>query len=92
VLTARVLRSVAATGLAAMAAVAVGNGVASAQSIGQQVRSDDIAALREIDVPAAWSLSKGNGVTVAVLDTGVEGSSPDLIHRATCRRICTEPT
>jgi type VII secretion-associated serine protease mycosin len=78
VLTARVLRSVAATGLAAMAAVAVGNGVASAQSIGQQVRSDDIAALREIDVPAAWSLSKGSGVTVAVLDTGVEGSAPDL--------------
>ena len=82
-LSARVLRWVAAAGLAAMIAVAVGNDVASAQSIGQQARSDDLAALRQIDVPAAWPESKGSGVTVAVLDTGVERSAPDLAGQVT---------
>jgi subtilisin family serine protease len=82
-LTARALHWVAAAGLAAMTAVVAGNGVASAQSIGQQVRNEDMAALRQIDVPAAWSQSKGSGVIVAVLDTGVEGSAPDLTGQVT---------
>jgi len=82
-LSARVLRRVAAAGLAAMIAVNVGNDVASAQSIGQQARTDDMAALRQIDVPAAWPESKGSGVTVAVLDTGVERSAPDLAGQVT---------
>ena len=82
-LSAKVLRWLAATALASMTVVAASNGVASAQSIGQQVRTDDLAALRQIDVPAAWSQSKGGGVTVAVLDTGVEGSAPDLAGQVT---------
>jgi type VII secretion-associated serine protease mycosin len=42
------------------------------------VRPDEMQALDQIEVPAAWQTSKGNGVTVAVLDTGVDVTAPDL--------------
>jgi type VII secretion-associated serine protease mycosin len=56
---------------------------ASAPGIRQQVRADEMPALREIDVPAAWTVTKGAGVTVAVLDTGVDPSVPDLTGSVT---------
>jgi type VII secretion-associated serine protease mycosin len=42
------------------------------------VRPDEMQALDQIEVPAAWQATKGNGVTVAVLDTGVDSTAPDL--------------
>jgi type VII secretion-associated serine protease mycosin len=75
-------RAVIAGALVA-AALLAGTGVAQAQSVGQQARAADLTVLRRIDVPAAWRASKGNGVTVAVLDTGVNPAAPDLTGTVT---------
>ncbi|MBI2875749.1 MAG: S8 family serine peptidase [Candidatus Tectomicrobia bacterium] len=34
--------------------------------------------LQKIQAPTAWDTSLGNGIVVAILDTGVDGSHPDL--------------
>lgn len=42
------------------------------------IRSFVMGTLRQISVPQAWNTSKGAGVTVAVLDSGVGEGAPDL--------------
>ncbi len=61
--------------LAALAAVTVG--LTAAPGLADQVR-DHEWWLTEVHVSRAWQVSRGADVTVAVLDTGVTPSQPDL--------------
>jgi hypothetical protein len=47
------------------------------------VRAAAASVLGQIGVPAAWSVTRGAGVLVAVLDTGVAESAPDLAGTVT---------
>jgi type VII secretion-associated serine protease mycosin len=61
----------------------IGAPAASAQGVGQQIRAAELPELRQIDVPAAWRVTRGAGVTVAVLDTGTDAGVPDLAGSVT---------
>jgi type VII secretion-associated serine protease mycosin len=58
-------------------------GTAQAAGLAQQARSLELPELNRIDAPAAWRVSRGAGVTVAVLDTGVDDTVPDLAGSVT---------
>lgn len=45
-----------------------------------QIRPAELKTLDQIHAPAAWRVSQGSGVTVAVLDTGVGRGVPDLAN------------
>jgi subtilisin family serine protease len=67
-------RILAALGCAASLAVLPGT-VAAADTI----RDNQQWVLNMMDVPAAWQLTQGAGVTVAVIDSGVNPNVSDLI-------------
>ena len=74
--------------LAALAAGAVATGtstaaVASPASPADSVRDSQAWVLSMLDVWAAWSVTEGAGVTVAVLDSGVDPDVTDLTGSVT---------
>jgi type VII secretion-associated serine protease mycosin len=82
----RAAARLAAAGALTAAVAALGAAVpapAVAQGIGQQVRAAELPELQQIEVPQAWQVSKGAGVTVADLDTGTDASVPDLVGSVT---------
>jgi type VII secretion-associated serine protease mycosin len=69
-------RATAAAGRARAAAAAAAAGAGA--GAGQQARASDLAELAAIGVPAAWRATRGQGVIIGVLDTGVDTRVPDL--------------
>jgi len=51
---------------------------AAAPALADNVRDRQQWVLDAIDVQAAWPVSEGRGVTVAVIDSGVDPDVPDL--------------
>ena len=76
-----------AVACAVAAALPAAGGMAQTAAAAQiplsQVRVDELPQLRQINVPSAWRVTQGRGVTVAVLDTGADGSVPDLAGSVT---------
>jgi subtilisin family serine protease len=70
--------ALSAAGPASAAGNAAGPASPAAGGSGERARADDLDQLGAIGVPAAWRVTRGGGVTVAVLDTGTDPAVPDL--------------
>jgi subtilisin family serine protease len=58
-------------------------GPASGTVLTDSIRDNQMWVLDMLNVPAAWSLSEGDGVTVAVIDSGVNPDVSDLTGSVT---------
>jgi type VII secretion-associated serine protease mycosin len=74
-------RLVAALGAALASFIVLGIGAGPATAIGP-VHADYIRSgeywLSQYGITSAWATTQGKGITIAVIDTGVDGSVPDL--------------
>jgi type VII secretion-associated serine protease mycosin len=65
--------------LALLAAGLLGAGAVTGTARADQVRSDEQPFLSAVDAQRAWNITRGGGVTVAVLDSGVDPGQQDLV-------------
>ena len=72
------LALLAAAGLAAMAALPATPALGAAAAPADGVRTNQQWVLNMLDAEAAWSVTRGAGVTVAVIDSGVNPYVSDL--------------
>jgi subtilisin family serine protease len=72
------LALLAAAGLAAMAALPATPALGAAAAPADGTRADQLWVLNMLHAEAAWSVTRGAGVTVAVIDSGVNPYVSDL--------------
>ncbi len=72
------LRRALALAVAAIAGCTVATLAPAGQARADAVRNTQAWVLSELDMQKAWTVTKGNGVVVAVLDSGVDPSVSDL--------------
>jgi subtilisin family serine protease len=72
------LALLAAAGLAGMAALPAAPALGAAAAPADSVRTNQQWVLNMLDAEAAWSVTRGAGVTVAVIDSGVNPYVSDL--------------
>src|SRR5262245_8338249 len=68
---------------AALLACAAFVGAFAGPANADDVRGEQGSVLRTLDVDDAWRITKGSGITVAVLDSGVDGRHMDLAGSVT---------
>lgn len=72
-------RALATAGaLTLIGSLTLAGGVPAQAAPSDQIRSSQQWVLNMLDLPAAWQVSQGAGVTVAVIDSGVNPSVSDL--------------
>ncbi|MFG2005926.1 S8 family serine peptidase [Spirillospora sp. NPDC048911] len=81
------LRHLAATGAVAFLVLPA---LLAAPARSDEIRDQTAPVMESMNVPRAWELSKGSGVTVAVLDSGVDPSQADLTGSVTVGPDYTE--
>lgn len=76
--TAIAVSSVVAATLAASPALAVVPATSGLKTVITSDYTPTQWALNDTRVPEAWNITKGDGITVGVIDTGVDAQNPDL--------------
>jgi subtilisin family serine protease len=69
--------------LALTAAAVLAMTISAAPARADEVRDAQMWVLNALNVPAAWSITQGQGVTVAVIDSGVNPNVSDLVGSVT---------
>ena len=80
---ARAVRDLFVPALLATALPAVTLGIGARPAVADSVRDAQQWVLDDLQAPQAWAISQGRGVTVAVLDSGVNPAVSDLAGSVT---------